>query len=155
MENNDLQHYKNMVMSYFNIVKDYEELTSKYEKRNSNLFMENTSLKYTNDCYKNNIERHIKDRLKKFIGVDVEEINIRIDKILIVDDHIRILLDESGGFEFFIRYDGTCIYEDNNGYITDQANETENLSDKARFYYDNRNELINILREYMIYSDKF
>ena len=80
--------------------------------------------------------------------------NIKIDKILIVDDNIRILLDESGGFEFFIRYRGNCIYEDNNGYITDKTNETE-LSDKARFYYDNRNELINILREYMIYSEKF
>lgn len=36
-----------------------------------------------------------------------------------------------------------------------RENETENLSDKAKFYYDNRNELINILREYMIYSEKF
>ena len=46
-------------------------------------------------------------------------------------------------------------YEDFNGYITDEANEIENLSDKAKFYYDNRVELISILREFMIYSDKF
>ena len=155
MENNNLQHYQNMVKSYFNIIKDYEELTSKYEKENSNLFMENKSLKYTNDCYKNNIERHIKDRLKKLTGNDVEKVDIKLDKIFILDDNVKILLNESGGFEFYIMYERVCFYEDNNGYITDKANETENLSDKARFYYDNRNELINILREYMIYSEKF
>lgn len=155
MENNNLlDHYKNMVKSYFNIIKEYEELISKDCKENNKLFIENMKWKYINDCYNNNIVTRIKNKLKKFISNDVEDVNIKIDKILIVDDNIRILLDESGGFEFFIRYRGNCIYEDNNGYITDKTNETE-LSDKARFYYDNRNELINILREYMIYSEKF
>lgn len=149
------QFYKKLVKKYSDIIKDYEELTDKIQKKNDYLFIENLNLKDTNAFYNNSITKRLKDRLKAFIGYDIKIAEIKINKILIVDDDVRIILYESGGFEFFIRYNRACIYEDNNGYITDKANETENLSDKAKFYYDNRNELINILREYMIYSENF
>ena len=75
--------------------------------------------------------------------------------IKLMKNDVRVFLDEAGGFAFYISYKGFCFYEDCNGYITDKSNEIENLSDKARFYYDNRTELISILREFMIYSENF
>ncbi|PCG20543.1 hypothetical protein [Brachyspira sp. G79] len=149
------QFYKNLITNYSNIIKGYEELTFKLEEKNQKLFIENLNLKDLNEFYKRNILRRAKNKLKDFIGNAVDSIDINIEKILIVDNDVRVFLDEAGGFAFYISYKGSCVYEDNNSYITDKANEIENLSDKAKFYYDNRVELISILREFMIYSDKF
>ena len=149
------QFYKYLIKNYGNIVKDYEELTSKLEEKNQKLFIENLNLKDLNEFYKRNILIRAKNKLKDFVGNAVDSIDIKLEKILIVDNDVRVFLDEAGGFAFYISYKGFCFYEDCNGYITDKSNEIENLSDKARFYYDNRTELISILREFMIYSDKF
>ena len=154
-DDNDLNYYKKLVKNYLDIIKYYEELTDKIQKKYDCLFIENLNLKDTNAFYNNSITKRLKDRLKVFIGYDIKIAEIKINKILIVDDDVRIILDEKGGFYFAIRHDGVCVYEDSNSYITDNVNEIKNLSTKAKFYYDNRNELINILREYMIYSEKF
>ncbi|WP_304354256.1 hypothetical protein [Brachyspira innocens] len=149
------QFYKNLITNYSNIIKGYEELTSKLEEKNQKLFIENLKLKDFNEFYKRNILRRAKNKLKDFVGNAVDSIDINLDKILIVDNDVRVFLDATRGFAFYILYKSSRFYEDNNGYITDEANEIENLSDKARFYYDNRTELISILREFMVYSDKF